>query len=85
MRNKIPCSAERLSLLDPPMIQGVVDRNAFHLGSQYLSENRVRIVEANEAQISSAVAPSANSRVSASTGAGRNRWRSLRVFGFALR
>jgi hypothetical protein len=37
------------------MIQGVVDRNAFHLGSQYLSENRVRIVEANEAQISSAV------------------------------
>lgn len=55
MRNKIPCSAERLSLLDPPMIQGVVDRNAFHLGSQYLSENRVRIVEANEAQISSAV------------------------------
>lgn len=55
MRNKIPCSADRLSLLDPPMIQGVVDRNAFHLGSQYLSENRVRIVEADEAQISSAV------------------------------
>lgn len=55
MRNKIPCSAERLSLLDPPMIQGVVDRNAFHLGTQYLSENRVRIVEADEAQISSAV------------------------------
>ena len=55
MRNKIPCSAERLSLLDPPMIQAVVDRNAFHLGTQYLSENRVRIVEANEAQISSAV------------------------------
>ena len=55
MRNKIPCSAERLSLLDPPMIQGVVDRNAFHLGSQYLTENRVRIVEADDAQISSAV------------------------------
>ncbi len=55
MRNKIPCSAERLSLLDPPMIQGVVDRNAYHLGNQYLSENRVRIVEADEAQISSAV------------------------------
>jgi hypothetical protein len=55
MRNKIPCSAERLSLLDPPMIQAVVDRNAFHLGNQYLSENRVRIVEANDAQISSAV------------------------------
>src|SRR5512145_1952718 len=55
MRNKIPCSAERLSLLDTPMIQAVVDRNAFHLGTQYLSENRVRIVEANEAQITSAV------------------------------
>jgi uncharacterized Zn finger protein len=37
------------------MIQGVVDRNAFHLGNQYLTENRVRIVEADEAQISSAV------------------------------
>jgi len=37
------------------MIQGVVDRNAFHIGNQYLSENRVRIVEADETQISSAV------------------------------
>ena len=55
MRNKIPCSAERLSLLDPPMIQAVVDRNAFHVGNQYLSQNRVRIVEADDAQISSAV------------------------------
>lgn len=55
MRNKIPCSAERLSLLDPPMIQSVVDRNAFHIGNQYLSENRVRIVEADDSQISSAV------------------------------
>jgi hypothetical protein len=55
MRNKIPCSADRLSLLDPPMIKGVADRNAFHLGSQYLTENRVRIVEADDAQISSAV------------------------------
>ena len=55
MRNKIPCSAERLSLLDPPMIQAVVDRNAFHIGNQYLSENRVRIVEADDAQISAAV------------------------------
>lgn len=55
MRNKIPCSAERLSLLDPPMIQAVVDRNAFHIGNQYLSENRVRIVEADDTQISSAV------------------------------
>ncbi len=55
MRNKIPCSAERLSLLDPPMIEAVVDRKAFHIGNQYLSENRVWIVEADDAQISSAV------------------------------
>lgn len=55
MRNKIPCSAERLSLLDPPMIQSVVDRGAFQIGNQYLAENRVRIVEADESQISSAV------------------------------
>ena len=37
------------------MIQAVVDRNAFHIGNQYLSENRVRIVEADDAQITSAV------------------------------
>src|SRR3970282_1847172 len=55
MRNKSPCSAERLSLLAPPIVQAVVDRNAFQIGHQYLSENRVRIVEADDAQISSAV------------------------------
>ncbi|MDH4187372.1 MAG: hypothetical protein OEV08_10265 [Nitrospira sp.] len=55
LRNKIPCTAERLSLLDPPMIKAVVDRNAFHIGNQYLTENRVRIVEADDALISSAV------------------------------
>jgi outer membrane murein-binding lipoprotein Lpp len=37
------------------MIQAVVARNAFHIGNQYLSEGRVRIVEADDAQISSAV------------------------------
>jgi uncharacterized Zn finger protein len=37
------------------MIQAVVDRNAFHIGKQYFSENRVRIVAADDAQISSAV------------------------------
>ena len=55
MRNRIACSAEQLSLLDPQMIQSVADSNAFHIGRQYLSENRVRIVEADDAQISSAV------------------------------
>jgi uncharacterized Zn finger protein len=37
------------------MIQAVVDRNAFQIGNQYLSENRVRIVDADDTQISSAV------------------------------
>ena len=55
MRNKIACSAERLGLLDPQMIQSVADSNAFHIGHQYVAENRVRIVDANDAHISSAV------------------------------
>ena len=55
VRNKIACSAERLGLLDPQMIQSVAENNAFHIGSQYATENRVRIVEAGDAQISSAV------------------------------
>ncbi len=55
MRNKIPCSAERLALLDPQMIQAVSDASAFQIAQQYLAENRVRIVEADDAQITSAV------------------------------
>lgn len=55
MRNKIPCSADRLGLLDPQMIQAVSETSAFQIGHQYLTENRVRIVEADDAQISSAV------------------------------
>lgn len=55
MRNKIPCSAERLGLLDPQMIQSVSDAHAFNIGRQYAAENRVRIVEADDSQISSAV------------------------------
>jgi hypothetical protein len=55
MRNKIPCSAERLGLLDPQMIQAVSDASAFQIAQQYLAENRVRIVEADDAQITSAV------------------------------
>jgi len=55
MRNRIPCSAARLGLLDPQMIQAVVDGSAFHIGSQYVSENRVRIVQSDDVQITSAV------------------------------
>ncbi len=55
MRNKIPCSATRLGLLDPQMIRAVSDASAFQIGLQYVSENRVRIVEADDVQVSSAV------------------------------
>lgn len=55
MRNRIPCSASRLGLLDPPMIRAVVEGSAFHIGNQYVAENRVRIVQADDAQITSAV------------------------------
>ncbi|MDH4098035.1 MAG: hypothetical protein OEU87_06925, partial [Nitrospira sp.] len=37
------------------MIQSVSNTNAFNIGRQYLTENRVRIVEADDSQISSAV------------------------------
>lgn len=55
MRNKIPCSAERLGLLDPQMIKAVSEASAYQIGHQYLTENRVRIVEADDSQITSAV------------------------------
>lgn len=55
MRHKIPCSAERLSLLDPQMIQAVSDASAFQFSQQYVTENRVRIVEADDAQITATV------------------------------
>lgn len=55
MRNKIPCSAERLGLLDPQMIQAVSEASAFQIAQQYLTENRVRIAEAGDDQITSAV------------------------------
>lgn len=55
MPNRIPCSAERLDLLVPQMIQAVSVASAFHLARQYMTENRVRIIQANDSQISSTV------------------------------
>lgn len=55
MRGKIACSAQKLSLLDPEMVQSVVDGQAYQVGLQYRSENRVRITEADERQITSIV------------------------------
>lgn len=55
MRGKIACSAQRLSLLDPTMIKSVVEGSAFHVANQYRTENRVRITDADERQITSVV------------------------------
>ncbi len=55
MQKKIPCSAERLGLLDPQMIQAVSDASSFQIAHEYLTANRVRIVEADDSQITSAV------------------------------
>ncbi|MDF0675857.1 MAG: hypothetical protein P0120_16215 [Nitrospira sp.] len=55
MRNKISCSAERLGLLTSEMIQAVSNASAFQIAHQYLTANRVRIVEADDSQITSTV------------------------------
>jgi uncharacterized protein YoxC len=55
MQTRVTCSAQRLSLLSPPMIQSVVEANVFQIGTQYFSEGRVRITEADEHQINSLV------------------------------
>ncbi len=55
MLNKMPCSADKLNLLEPTMIQSVVEVSALKLGSQYLAEDRVRIDEADGVSITSVV------------------------------
>jgi uncharacterized Zn finger protein len=55
MQNKIPCAAQQLNQLEPAVIQSVADAAAFTVGNQYLLENRVRILEADDVQISAAV------------------------------
>jgi hypothetical protein len=54
-RNQIPCTAQRLSQLRPEMVQAVVPGSAYAVGHQYFSERRVRIVQADEAKITSEV------------------------------
>ena len=55
MRNRISCSAKKLSQLEPNMVQSVVGGHVFKLGNQYLSENRVRILESGVEHISAEV------------------------------
>ncbi len=55
MRNRISCSAQKLSQLEPEMVESVVGGHVFKLGNQYFAENRVRILDAHEGQINSEV------------------------------
>lgn len=55
MRNKIPCTAKKLSQLQPEMIQSVVTPQVFQLGREYHTANCVQIIEANDVQILSEV------------------------------
>lgn len=55
MRNRISCSAQKLSQLEPDMVESVVGGHVYKLGHQYLSESRVRIVDAHEGHINSEV------------------------------
>ncbi|HEY3198564.1 MAG TPA: hypothetical protein VGJ57_11170 [Nitrospirales bacterium] len=55
MRNKLPCTAKKLSQIEPEMIQSVVGAQVFQLGKEYQSANCVQILEADEDQILSEV------------------------------
>jgi hypothetical protein len=55
MRNKLPCTAQKLSQIEPAMIQSVVGAQVFQLGKEYQSANCVQILEADEDQILSEV------------------------------
>ena len=51
MRNRISCTAQTLRQLEPDMIHAVVGGQVFKLGTQYFSESRVTIHEADSMQI----------------------------------
>ena len=55
MRNKIPCTAQKLSHLHPDMIQSVVGAQVFKLGHEYYTANCVRLVDSDDAEITSEV------------------------------
>jgi hypothetical protein len=55
MQSRISCSAGKLSLLNPDMIEQIVAEVAFKTGTQYASENRVRLTSSDEGHIVSSV------------------------------
>lgn len=55
MRNSIPCTAGRIALLEPPMIQSIVEQKAYQRGHEYFKESRVRLLEADDTDIAATV------------------------------
>ena len=55
MRNRISCSAQTLTQLEPAMIRSVVGGQVYGLGDQYFTENRVRILETGGGTVSAEV------------------------------
>lgn len=51
MRNRISCSAQELSQLDPDMLQSVVGETVFKFGNQYFSDQRVKILDTDRTQV----------------------------------
>lgn len=51
MRNRISCSAQELSQLDPDMLQSVVGESVFKIGDEYFSDQRVKILDADKTQV----------------------------------
>ena len=51
MRNRISCSAQELSQLDPDMLQSVVGGTVFEIGNEYFSNQRVKILNADRIQV----------------------------------
>ena len=55
MRNRISCSAQTLTQLQPEMIRSVVGGQVYGLGQQYFTEDRVHILETETGMVSAEV------------------------------
>ncbi|WP_447969166.1 SWIM zinc finger family protein [Nitrospira sp. M1] len=55
MRNRIACSAQTLTQLQPDMIHSVVGGQVYSLGKQYFTESRVQILESGAGSVSAEV------------------------------
>ncbi|MFO0774961.1 MAG: hypothetical protein U0172_09880 [Nitrospiraceae bacterium] len=55
MRNTIPCTAGQIGLLEPAMIESIVEAKAFQRGHEYFKAGRVRLLEANDRDVTATV------------------------------